>query len=55
MKLSWMRLRYYKRYPWLNRFTQFRRGAAGPAIRRIRPLLTSLYLRRIGSALRSIE
>lgn len=44
----WMRLRYFKPQPWVNRFTCRRRGAAQRVVPTHRPLLTNLYMTRIG-------
>lgn len=52
--LSCMRLRYFKRYPWVNRFTMFRRGSHMRAVRTPRPLLTSLHLTRIMNTVRHV-
>lgn len=48
-----MRLRYFKRHPWVNRFTMFRRGSHIRAVRTPRPLLTNLYVARIMSTVRA--
>ena len=47
MTLTRMHLRYFKRHPWVNRFTCRRRNACFRDMRSTRPLLTSLHLTRI--------